>query len=616
MTLYKQLNKLVTVLVPLSIIIGAVLGLNAQAQFFAKKQPVLLPETEAFMVTQDASGRGLAVNWSIADDYYMYRDQFQVEIDVAGTNYPLELTFANQGVIEDDPEFGAVEVFFFNASFQASLPDTLALQASTPYQLTLKGQGCNKPVGVCYPPMARTTEVTWSAAALGADSATVTVEQKQRNFAAPQKASSDKTMLAYIVSAFFAGILLSFTPCVLPMIPILSGVIAKQHAPSKLKAGWLAICYVVGTIITYTIAGWIAGATGTQLQAYFQNPWVIGILCSVLVLLAASLFGAFRIETPASLQTKIHSTSHNDEGNDAILSLKSFSLGLVSALVVGACVSPVLILALGAAITQGDPVLGAAIMGSMALGMGVLLIAFGFGAGWLLPKTGAWMTQIQTLFGLGVLGVAIFIASGLQGVPVLLLWSALMISTGFYLWQQASSDELSKDAALFASILKAVSFGLVLWGAMALVGHATGGRDITAPLSELSLGSGPANKIELPFQTTTTLTETQSLLDQAQENQKPVFVDFYADWCLDCQRMKRTTFREQSVANALSDWQLIEIDVTTTNNDSETLKKFFGVFGPPASIFIDRQGEELSDLRQYGYIAKNDFLGLIQSANQ
>jgi len=263
----------------------------------------------------------------------------------------------------------------------------------------------------------------------------------------------EKSFWAYVLAALGAGVLLSFTPCVLPMIPILAGVIAGQQNPSKMRSGWLAICYVGGTIVTYAIAGWVAGASGTQLQAHFQNPWVIGAICALLVVLAASLLGAFKIQLPSSIQTKLSGTSVNSSS----ASFSSFTLGLISALVVGACVSPILILTLGAAISKGDPVLGAAIMSAMALGMGLLLILFGFGAGWLLPRAGAWMQQIQVLFGFMVIGVAIYIAGFIDAVPVLYLWSALLLWAGFYIWHM--TGEIS--SAIANSAFRASSLAMV-----------------------------------------------------------------------------------------------------------------------------------------------------------
>ena len=558
----------------------------------------MLPEDEAFRVTAYVNDAGLLkVNWIIADDYYMYRDQFAIE----STNPSIRIDMLDfpEGQVEDDPEFGEVVVYFYNTELTSNLV-SIGNTADN-LDLVLKGQGCNKPVGVCYPPMSRPINISLDSLSL------------EEATAPNSPASNNKSFAAYILSALFAGLLLSFTPCVLPMIPILAGVIAGQKQPSKLRSGFLAICYVAGTIVTYVFAGALAGATGAQLQSYFQNAWVISAICSLLVLLAGSLFGWFTIQMPSSIQNKLNSAESS--GKSAAWS--SFLLGLISALVVGACVSPILIVTLGAAITQGDPVLGAAIMGSMALGMGVLLIAFGFGAGWILPKAGPWMNHIQIIFGFMVLGVAIYLLNAIPAVPVLLLWAPLFLVSGFYLWSVAS--ELKRG--LGQSAIRAASAIVLIWGVLALLGGALNGKDIFNPLEPLlSVDRSSIESIDerskLPFKRTSTLSEAQSWLAQAKLSGQPALVDFYADWCLDCRRMHRTTFTKESVKNALSNWALIEIDVTDTSQDTEEAKKFFNVFGPPATLFFAKSGEENLTLRQYGYLNENTFLNLVSKTTE
>jgi thiol:disulfide interchange protein DsbD len=300
--------------------------------------------------------------------------------------------------------------------------------------------------------------------------------------------------------------------------------------------------------------------------------------------------------------------------------VSSFLLGTISALVVGACVSPVLILALGAAITQGDPWLGAVIMGSMAVGMGLLLVLFGFGAGWLLPKTGEWMNSIQILFGLMVLGVAIYLLESLGLFPVLYLWAALFIFSGFYIYQLITDTH----KPLLNSFIKMLGTMLILWGSMSLVGASLGSSNVLNPLQNLFTNVSASNGIAtrstnangdaLEFHHTTTLDEVNALLQQATASQKPVLIDFYADWCLDCKRMLRTTYKETQVQRALKDWVLIKIDVTNTSSISEEVKRFFKVFGPPATLFFKRNGVEHANLRQYGYLNKDDFVNIINRA--
>ena len=578
----------------------------SHAQFFSNKTKELLPEDEAFQVITSIEDDVIKVNWVIAEDYYMYREQFRVESK--NPNVKIGDLSIPQGQIENDPEFGEVEVYFFNADISANVEGP-----SGEIEFIIKGQGCNKPIGVCYPPITRTValNVSGSADSSIASNSSITNSATQQPVGSPTSdtGSADKSFWGYVLAALVAGWLLSFTPCVLPMIPILAGVIAGQQNPSRMQSGWLALCYVLGTVVTYAIAGWVAGATGTQLQAHFQNPWVIGVICLILITLALSLFGLFKIQMPSVIQSKIHGT--NVSGRSS--SISSFILGLLSALVVGACVSPILIITLGAAITKADPVLGAAIMTAMALGMGTLLILFGFGAGWLLPKAGAWMEHVQRLFGFMVLGVAIYIASSLNFVPALFLWAALLIMTGFYLFNLCKDQDVSD---ILSSVIKTIATISLIWGAMALIGGSLNkDSDILNPLAGLNLNansnsSNTTNK--LIFERVTSITEAQKLLDEAKLAGVPVMVDFYADWCLDCKRMHKTTYKKPSVIAALSNWKIIEVDVTDTSDDSEEVKRAFNVFGPPATLFYQANGIELNDLRQYGYMNEDVFLSVIK----
>ena len=481
------------------------ISVDAQAQFWKKQSQSLLPDHQAFIETAHIDNNKLVVQWQIADDYYMYRDQFDVvpitaNVELGQAKYPA-------GVVEEDPEFGEVVVYFNHIEY--SLPILSVPEGTKTLELELRGQGCNKPVGVCYAPQIRRISIEYQGlpSLSSAPNSSIKSENQLGNSAQVQSSATSteqklqeeelrKSFWGYLVTAFGAGLLLSFTPCVLPMIPILAGIIGRQQSPSKLKSGWLGICYVGGTMLTYAVAGWVAGASGTQLQAHFQSPLAIGIVCSFLILLAMSLFGAFKIQLPSSLQTKLNSTSVSSRS----ASISSFALGLISALVVGACVSPILIVTLGAAISQGDPVLGAGIMSAMALGMGVLLILFGFGAGWLLPRTGAWMNQIQVLFGFMVLGVAIYLASFIKESPTLYLWAALLLWTGSYLMR--FSQQVS--AELVNTFLRGLGIATLLWGAMALIGATTGGKDILSPLNTLSLSNSvPAPTKKLPFSVVT-----------------------------------------------------------------------------------------------------------------
>jgi len=588
-----------------------IISSNAHAQFWGKKKVDLLPETEAFGLTAFVDDTNLRIQWSIAEDYYMYREQFGVSSKTP--NLKLGTAIYPEGVIEQDPEFGEVEVYFYNV--EIVVPIVSLPSSGSELELEVLGQGCNKPVGVCYPPQIRKIKVAFTPKVDQTEQTALVTEANggptnngEQGFS-NNNVDLTKGFWGYVGAAFLIGILLSFTPCVLPMIPILLAIVAGQNKPSRLSSGLLACCYVAGHITVYAIAGWILGKSGSQLQAQFQNPIVIGSVCIILLVLATSLFGAFKIRLPSSLQTKLSSAKPNSKS----LSITAFVLGAISSLVVGACVSPLLIVAIGAAITLGDPVLGSAVMSSLALGMGTLLIALGFGAGWLLPKAGAWMNRVQIILGFMVLAAAIFIAGFIDLVPVMYFWSALLVWFGFYLWSFANDIAVE----VLKSLLKGAATLLVVWGCIALLGAFNGGNDIMKPLGSASFGTANVNQVaseKLAFNTVTTVTEAQALLASAKADKKPVLVDFYADWCIDCKRMDRTTFMSPSVQQALSGWVLIKAEVTDTNDDSEALKQFFDVFGPPATLYIKSDGSEHQNLRQYGYMQESDFLSILSQA--
>jgi thiol:disulfide interchange protein DsbD len=413
--------------------------------------------------------------------------------------------------------------------------------------------------------------------------------------------------------AFAAGLALTFTPCVLPMIPILASIVVGQgNNRSKLHGGILSIAYVFGTATTYTAVGVTAGATGEQLQAYFQNPWGIGVIVVILVLMSLSMFGLYDIQLPASLQSRLQTQSGRLQGG-ALGSV--FALGAISALIVGACVSPVLIAVLGLAIERADPVLGGMIMFSMALGSGVILIGLGFGASYLLPKAGPWTATVNYVFGVMLLGVAIYMLSALPDLPILYLWAILLISVSVYL---GALEALPEGTNGWLYLRKGVGVLALIWGILALLGGMNDNRDITRPL-DLS-GNGllastdfrsNQNMAEthIVFTRVSDVRELDEQLSIARIAGRPVMLDYYADWCIDCIRMEKSTFSDQAVVVELSDYVMLQADVTDPRNPAtNAIKKRYGVYGPPAMLFFDASGSERRELRRYGYMGSEEFL--------
>ncbi|QOP46497.1 protein-disulfide reductase DsbD family protein [Sulfurimonas paralvinellae] len=422
-------------------------------------------------------------------------------------------------------------------------------------------------------------------------------------------------MLAILSGAFIAGILLTFTPCVLPMIPILSSVIAGEGEKiSKAKAFQLSFAYVLGTAVTYAVMGALAGATGEQLQSYFQNAWAIGTMSLVFVVMAFGMFGAFTIQMPAFLQTRLEGSTHNLKGGKFFA---VFFLGLVSALILGACVSPVLISFLSVSIATSNPLLGAETMFTLALGMGVPLMFMGVGAGYLLPKAGAWMDGVKHFFGILLIGVAISIFSELQLIPSLLLWGIYFTGIAVYMGAVDVSVEVSSG---WQKLKKIVSVLLFIWGIITLVGGARGNNDLLLPLKNeqgMITGAVTATSVKkesaLPFEQIKNLNEFDAEKAKALTQHKPIVIYFHAEHCKVCEKLKNTTLKDSKIRKILGESYIpLMVDMTDKSDaEANAIKKSLKVFGPPAFVIIDADGKVLEDEIAYGYQSAQNLFDML-----
>ncbi len=540
----------------------------------------------------------LLARFFIEPGYYLYRDKLDVEsgspaLEVAGLELP-------DGTRKTDEYFGDTVVYYDGVDAQVSLAGESPEEGRTA-SFVLSYQGCAED-GICYPPMEKTVQVRLpgageAMAAPGPGSGTAGESDFQSGYWP-------------VVLAFISGVLLTFTPCVLPMVPILAGIIVGQGAGiTRLRGGALASVYVLGTAATYTVVGIVAGLTGDQLQAYFQNIWAIGFIAALMVVMALSMFGLYELRMPSGVQTQLQQKA---TGLKAGAFGGVFAMGMLSALIVGACVSPILISILGLAINRGDPVLGGAIMFSMALGMGVFLVAMGFGFGYLLPRAGPWMERVKHVFGVMLLGVAIYLLGAIPSVPVLYLWAALFLGTAVYL----GAHRIEGMTTRWRVLRQVMAVALVAWGVLAVLGGLQGGRDILRPV-ELAALSGAADRqpaLHAQFRRVADPEQLARLMATAREQGSPVMVDYYADWCVDCVRMEKTTFTDPEVVRVLNEqFMLIQVDVTDPNDGgTRDIKRSHGVFGPPAMLFFDEHGSELRDMRRYGYMDSEAFLGHIE----
>lgn len=581
--------------------ISSLKDLNAALAPDDDLQEFLEPD-QAFQVSATNSNGKMLIDFIVAPGYYLYHDKIKFSLKDGG-GAKIKKFDLPKGKIKDDPYFGKIQTH--DKSFQAQVFITGA--AADAAMLQVEYQGCAEK-GICYPPAKKNFPVTGG-----------TASDSNASSGSTDSSSDNKTYIQAILGAFIIGLLLTFTPCVLPMIPILSSIIVGQSGEqvSKFKGGFLASIYVLGTSVTYTAAGIVAGRSGEQLQAYFQNVWAIGIFSGILALLALSMFGFYEIQMPSFITSRLHKHSEKTKGGSVV---GVFFMGTISALIVGACVSPLLISALAVAIASKDPTLGGLIMFSMAMGMGVILIGLGFGAGYLLPKAGMWMDRVKHFFGVLLLGVAIYLLGVLPDVPVLLLWAALLIITSVYF---GATQPIPETATGWRYFWKGFGIILLLWGVLALIGGFSGNRDIMRPINLSAINTMPAGSNNAGavhaeteahvFAKVKSMADLDARLAEAKAQGKPVMLDYFATWCTDCVRMEKTTFADPRVRKIMtSRFVALQADVTDPNDpESKAIKKRFGVFGPPALLFFDANGNEMKELNFYGYKNTEEFLELL-----
>ncbi|MBI3772507.1 MAG: protein-disulfide reductase DsbD [Gammaproteobacteria bacterium] len=586
--------------------VGRQLGIGAN-----DGNPFLPPEKAFIFTAEVKDDHTVTARWDIADGYYLYRNKFNFEILNPATIQAGTPSFP-QGKQKKDDTFGLMEVYFHEVNVELPLQRNSNSAATN---LTLKAvyQGCAE-AGFCYPP--QTQEITLSLPEVAAAATTQTPASNTSNFVSEQdryaRSLAEKSLALNMLMFFGLGLLLCFTPCVFPMIPILSSIIAGQGSGiTTRRAFLLSLTYVLAMAATYTAAGVAAGTLGANLQAVFQNPWILGSFAMLFVVLSLSMFGFYELQIPSSWQGKLTSMSNRQQGGSYF---GVGIMGVLSALIVGPCVAAPLAGALIYIGQSGDALLGGAALFALSLGMGAPLLVFGTSAGKLLPKAGAWMNAIKAVFGVMLLSVAIWMIERIIPAAVaLLLWGALFIVCAVYL---GALERLQPEASGWHKLWKGVGLIFFVYGGVLLVGATSGGKDIFQPLQGLSMGtaqSSPA-KNHLQFQRIKGLTGLEQALQQARVAGKPVMLDFYADWCISCKEMEKSTFSNTAVQAILADTVLLQADVTLNDAEDQALLKRFGLFGPPSILFFDTQGNELRPYRLVGFLEPAKFEQQIRGA--
>jgi thiol:disulfide interchange protein DsbD len=538
----------------------------------------------------------IEVRYAIADGYYMYRERFAFKADGAQLGKPS----IPPGKIKFDETFGK-DVETHRNLVTIQIPVT----ADGPFIFTATSQGCADK-GLCYTPMDSAARLSPKAGLLsaGRGAAQSSASSPAQSGVASSsvaggvaggremgriEASLQSGQLALIVPLFILlGLGLAFTPCVLPMVPILSSIIVGEGKHVKRARGFaLALSYSLGMAVVYTALGVAAGLIGEGLSANLQNPWVLASFALLMVLLSLSMFGFYQLQVPAALQTRLMQVSGKQGGG------KLFGVGLmggISALIVGPCVAAPLAGALVYISQTRDVVTGGSALFAMAIGMSIPLLLVGLSAGALLPRAGPWMDVVKRFFGVLMLATAVWmITPVIPGWVAMLAWSVLGTVAG--IWFLRRNSWVFKIAGLL----------VLVGGLVQFVGLATGGRDPLSPIAHLT---GQAHQLD--FKAVRNSAELDSALKQA--GGKITMLDFYADWCISCKEMEKLTFTDERVSAELGKMQLLRIDVTANNADDKAMLKRFGLFGPPGMLFFDAGGQEMRQARVVGYESPKDFL--------
>jgi thioredoxin:protein disulfide reductase len=572
-----------------------------------------LPVDDAFtMNARFDKPNELTVTWQIAPGYYLYRDK--LTFAVSG---PIELGAPTlpAGTPHTDDNFGDVQIL--RDYIEAKIPFARASPNAIDVELTAGFQGC-KDDSICYPPgeqvMALVLPATseFPAAAPTAPTGGELVSE-QDQWAARIINGSWPELLGWF---FLGGLLLSFTPCVLPMVPILSSIIAGQGTVSTGRGFALSVSYVLGMAFTYTILGMLSALAGQQLQAALQEPWLLSAFAAIFVLGALGLFGAFQFQMPAAIQTRLSNLANRQKAGTFA---GTAVIGALTAAIVTTCVAPVLVGALVVIGQTGDVARGGGALFAMSIGMGTPLLAVGASAGYLLPKAGPWMNTIKAGFGIIMLGFAIYLVGRfLPPTPTLFLWALLVFFTGVFI---GGFDPLPANPTPARRLAKGVGALVCLYGALMFAGALLGGGSVFQPIPRAALPSGSTGGVvatagdedELPFRPIETVAELDAALGEARVAGQPVMLDFTAEWCISCKEMEEYTFPDSGVVGALEPFMLLRADVTDNDPDDKALLQRFKSFGPPTIAFFDRSGFERTNFKLVGFVPAPKFRDHVQS---
>ena len=571
----------------------------------ASEEP-LLPAEQAFQFFAEVKdAKSLHVNWVIAKGYYLYREKIKLEL-VNAQGIQLGTFTIPHGNPKQDEAFGTVEIFHEALAFDVPL-NRLGESAET---IILKAgfQGCADR-GVCYPPMTKSVNLELPAGQISRQATEIWVTPPELSEQDQIVQSLHHDSGGVVLLTFFGfGLLLAMTPCIFPMIPILSGIIVGHgNRITTARAFFLSLSYVVASAFTYTVFGVLAALFGGNLQTTFQQPWIVGLFSGVFVLLSLSMFGFYELELPNSIKTKLHNSSVKHQDGSL---WGAAIMGALSSLIVGPCVAAPLAGALIFIGQSGNAFLGGSALFAMGMGMGVPLLLLGASAGKLLPKAGSWLYSTKAVFGVIMLGVAVWMLSRIlpPSVPIL-LWAILLILPAIYL---NALEPLPLNSSGWSKLWKGIGLMMLAYGLILLIGFSMGNENPLKPLKGIAGNKSQALEESPVFEHVPNLASLEARIRQANQNHQVVMVDFYADWCISCKEMEAYTFTDPRVKKVLSTYKLLQLDVTKDSDEDKALLARFNLIGPPAILFFSGSEQEDAAHRVIGYQDAETFLKTLQ----
>ena len=584
------------------IMLSVLLSIMVFSAFSHAQDTEFLQVDQAFSYEALLKGDQLQIRFDIADHYYLYLSRLSLKQEGQDLTFTTEQT----PIEKEDEYFGQVQIFKHQL--------TLFTHTTSSSPVTLGFQGCAE-AGLCYPPQKREVSLV---DLKPADLTTIT-KTSARSVDGEDVSSITALLqsgsLVWQMLIFFAlGVGLAFTPCVFPMIPILSSIIIGQGNITTRRAFVMSLTYVVAMALAYASAGVLVGYFGAKanIQLYLQSPWVLGTFAAIFVLLSLSMFGFYELKLPRVLQDKLSTINQNQQGGQL---LSVAIMGVLSALVVSPCVSAPLAGTLVYISTTGDALLGGAALLALGLGMGLPLLLIGTGGSRFLPKAGMWMNAVKNVFGVALLGVAIWLLERIVPASVTMtLWAALLICSGVFL------GAFEQGTQGWSRLFKALGVIVCFYGALLIVGAASGQTNPLQPLVFSSINSASVSHVSVAkshdaSKMITTSKEFKMALNKAEDQQQIAVLDFYADWCIACKIMDTEIFSHTDTQEKMSNVSFIQLDMTKNTDDQLTLLNEFGLFGPPAVLFFSK-GEELSQLRIVGEVDKATFLKHLALAQQ